>query len=142
MEPIRHTIGGKPMNKSIIEEVLLGETLPNQVLTASTQRTTTPDLNELTILIREWAYDRGLDKVEPEKQIVKLMEEVGELASGFSKHNRDTIYDSIGDSFVVLTILAMIYKIDIETCVQYAYDEIKNRKGRTINGIFVKEEDL
>lgn len=27
-------------------------------------------------------------------------------------------------------------------CIQRAWDEIKDRKGRMIDGIFVKEEDL
>jgi hypothetical protein len=32
--------------------------------------------------------------------------------------------------------------LDVEKCIASAYDEIKDRKGRMINGVFVKEEDL
>jgi NTP pyrophosphatase (non-canonical NTP hydrolase) len=92
--------------------------------------------------IRVWAKDRGLDKANPINQLSKLLEEIGELASGVNKNDRTKIVDSIGDAYVVLTILAMQLNLDIETCVAYAYNEIKNRKGKLVNGIFVKEEDL
>jgi NTP pyrophosphatase (non-canonical NTP hydrolase) len=92
--------------------------------------------------IREWAKERNLDVADPAKQMVKLIEEVGELASGMSKLNYPLIKDSIGDAYVVLTILAMQYSMDIEFCIDTAWEEIKNRKGKTINGVFVKEGDL
>ena len=31
--------------------------------------------------IKRWAINRGLDKAEPSKQMLKLIEEVGELLS-------------------------------------------------------------
>lgn len=31
---------------------------------------------------------------------------------------------------------------DVTECLSIAYEEIKNRKGKMINGTFVKEEDL
>jgi NTP pyrophosphatase (non-canonical NTP hydrolase) len=92
--------------------------------------------------IRIWAIERGLDKANPINQLSKLLEEIGELASGVNKNDRTKIVDSIGDTYVVLTILAMQLNLDIETCIAYAYNEIKNRKGKLVNGIFVKEEDL
>ena len=93
-------------------------------------------------LIKQWAVDRGLDKVEPKAQMVKLMEEVGELANGINKNNKELIIDSIGDVYVVLTILSMQLGLDIKDCIKSAYEEIKDRKGKMINGTFVKEEDL
>jgi hypothetical protein len=32
--------------------------------------------------------------------------------------------------------------VTIEACIEMAYDEIKDRKGRMIDGVFVKEADL
>jgi NTP pyrophosphatase (non-canonical NTP hydrolase) len=94
-------------------------------------------------LIRQWAADRNLiEGATPQAQFVKLMEETGELASGIAKSRIDEIKDGIGDSVVVLTILAAQYGVTIEECVALAYDEIKDRKGRMINGCFVKEADL
>lgn len=92
--------------------------------------------------IREWAIDRKLDVADPAKQMLKLMEEVGELANAMSKLHYPNIKDSIGDIYVVLTILAMQYSLDIEYCIDTAWEEIKNRKGKTINGVFIKEGDL
>ena len=100
------------------------------------------NLNELTTKIEQWAIERGLDEAEPEKQMLKLVEEIGELAEGLAKGDMDLVIDSIGDSYVVLTILAMQMDLDIRGCITTAYEEIADRKGRTINGVFVKEEDL
>lgn len=43
---------------------------------------------------------------------------------------------------MTLIILAQQQGWTLEECLQYAYDEIKNRKGKTINGTFVKDSDL
>lgn len=98
--------------------------------------------SELTDLIKIWAMDRGLDVADPNKQMLKLMEEVGELAQGMAKNNASQIIDSVGDVYVVLTILSMQLDLDIEDCIEQAYVEIADRKGKMINGVFVKEEDL
>lgn len=95
-----------------------------------------------TELIQKWAKDRGLDNQDPKAQMVKLMEEVGELATGINKGNVSQMIDSIGDTYVVLTILSMQLGLDIESCIETAYNEIKDRKGKVIDGVFVKEEDL
>lgn len=100
------------------------------------------NLNELTIQIKQWAVDKGLDEAQPEKQMLKLVEEVGELAQGLAKGNLDQVIDSIGDVYVVLTILSMQMDLDIKDCIAAAYAEISDRKGKMINGVFIKQEDL
>lgn len=98
-------------------------------------------LGELVALIQNWAWDRNLiDGSTPNAQMLKLMEEVGELVGGVCKDKGDVIKDSIGDVFVVLTIVAAQMGWSIEECVQAAYAEIKDRKGRMVQGVFVKEE--
>lgn len=93
--------------------------------------------------IRSWAHARNLiEGSSPEKQFTKLIEEAGELAEGISKAKFDRVIDGIGDMVVVLTIIAEMYGVSIETCIDAAYDEIKDRKGRMIDGVFVKEADL
>jgi NTP pyrophosphatase (non-canonical NTP hydrolase) len=92
-----------------------------------------------TSRIRDWAIERGLNVGEPSRQMLKLTEEVGELASAIAKGNKELLIDSIGDIYVVLTILAMQYQLDVEQCIRAAYDEIKDRKGKTVNGVFIKE---
>ena len=99
-------------------------------------------ITELTARIEEWARDRSLDTADPTKQMLKLAEEFGELAEGLAKNKPEQVEDSIGDMYVVMTILALQLGLDIEDCVQKAYNEIKNRRGKMINGVFVKESDL
>lgn len=100
------------------------------------------NLDKITAKIWEWAVDKGLDEAQPEKQMLKLVEEVGELAQGLAKGNMDQVIDSIGDVYVVLTILSMQLDLDVRHCIKHAYNEIADRKGEMINGVFVKEEDL
>ena len=91
-------------------------------------------------LIRMWADNRGLyDKGDPKTQYIKLMEEVGEIGRAILKQDTDGIVDGIGDAVVVLTNLAELVGVPIEECIEAAYDEIKNRTGKMVNGTFKKD---
>lgn len=93
-------------------------------------------------LIEQWAEERGLDKSSSDKQMIKLQEEVGELAEAHNKGWKDKQVDSLGDTFVVLTIYAMQKGLHLEDCIKEAYETIYNRKGQLVDGVFVKQEDL
>lgn len=158
-------------------------------------------LKKLITNVQQWSIDRGLDKADSKKQMLKLYEEFGELASGIAKRNKEVVKDSIGDVVVVLIILAqqqgvrlisdfelsheniskenvvleaseyigavsnfvkrnmqckgyivhtiaylrLIAKdenLKFEDCLSLAWNEIKDRKGKLIDGVWVKEEDL
>jgi len=91
-------------------------------------------------LIREWASTRGLyDNGDPKTQALKLVEEVGETCRAILKEDTAEIIDGIGDCVVVLTNLAELNNVSIEDCIDAAYDEIKNRKGKMENGTYVKD---
>ena len=90
--------------------------------------------------IRLWADERGLyDKGDPKTQTLKLMEEAGEICRAVLKKDYDQVVDGIGDCVVVLTNLAHLCNTDIEHCIELAYNEIKNRKGKMSNGTFKKD---
>ena len=90
-------------------------------------------------LIRFWAKDKGIyAKGNSTTQYVKLMEEAGELAKALLNNDKAEIVDAIGDITVVLTNLAELEGLKIEDCIDTAYDTIKNRTGKMINGTFVK----
>lgn len=99
-------------------------------------------LNQQIDFIEQWSTDRGLDQADSSKQLVKLMEEVGELAEAHNKGFQGKQTDSIGDIFVALTIYAQQCGLSFEGCVGMACREISNRHGKTINGVFIKESDL
>lgn len=48
----------------------------------------------------------------------------------------------LGDVIVTLVCVAEQLGLNIEECCLAAYDEIKDRKGKMIDGVFVKEADL
>lgn len=101
-----------------------------------------PSLNNRFSLIREWAMDRGIyTEGNSHTQYVKLMEEAGELAKALLKKDDLEIIDAIGDMVVVLTNLAAIEGLQIEGCIDTAYNVIKKRTGKMINGTFVKDEN-
>lgn len=92
--------------------------------------------------ILNWAEDRNLvNGATSQAQMLKLTEEVGELAYAVARKNNILVRDAIGDCIVVLTILAAQNNLDIYACVQAAWNEIKDRKGKMVDGIFVKEGD-
>ena len=92
--------------------------------------------------IRQWANDRGIyDKGDTKTQIVKLQEEMGELAKATLENDKPEVIDAIGDMVVVLTNLAHLNNVNIETCIAEAYNVISKRTGKMINGTFVKDEN-
>ena len=89
--------------------------------------------------IRHWALERGLyQKGDVKTQYVKLQEEAGELARALLKDDKVEVIDAIGDIVVVLTNLAHLEGLKIEDCIQSAYDVIKSRQGKMVNGTFIK----
>jgi len=93
-------------------------------------------------LIINWAEERGiLDQGTIEGQLDKLQEEVDELKEAFTDDNRTEYADAIGDCSVVLIILAELYGLKYRDCLSSAYCEIAQRKGRMVDGIFIKEEN-
>lgn len=102
-------------------------------------RTISDDLVKQVI---NWGRDKGI--TNPDKQLCKVLEEVGEMAHEIcrSHYTSEGMQDSIGDSLVTIIILADILNFDPLFCLQEAYNTIKDRKGETRNGCFEKEEDI
>lgn len=90
--------------------------------------------------IKRWHHDRNLIEGSTDKdQFCKLIQEVGELSDNICK-GRD-ISDDIGDIIVVLINIAERNGLTIERCVSQAWADIKDRRGRMVDGVFVKEAD-
>lgn len=98
------------------------------------------DSNELIKQVVEWG--RSHDLHDPVMQYAKVNEEIGEIAHEITRGNlsSEELKDAIGDSTVTLIILSDILGFDYIDCLMKAYSEIKERKGKTENGSFVKEE--
>ena len=89
--------------------------------------------------IKQWAKDRNLHEQDPKVQLSKLMEESGELARAILKDDLNEQIDAIGDITVVLIVLSMQLGLDYSKCVELAYNEIKDRKGKIVDGVYIKE---
>ncbi len=105
----------------------------------------------------KWGESKGiLSKSLPIKQYEKTLEEISELkealvaqlydkktfinSKGVELNTDKEIKDAIGDVVVTLIIQCEMQGLKITDCLEYAYNEIKDRKGRMINGAFVKDE--
>lgn len=94
-------------------------------------------LNDLTL---QWARDRNLiEGSDPKSQFLKTVSEMGELADAINKGSTEEQIDAIGDVLVTLIIVAEQLGLTLTECLAVAYMEIKDRKGKMINGVFVKE---
>ena len=102
-------------------------------------------MQDLIDKVVQWAEDRNLiDGSNPERQVFKTMEEATELAVAIGRRDGDfiridEIKDAIGDVTVTLIIIAEQVGISFESCLAAAYEQIKDRKGKMVSGIFVKE---
>lgn len=108
---------------------------------------------ELKELVLEWANDKDLLHSEnADVQFGKFIEEVFEFKTEMDFYsnkaeilksiNKEHMEDEMGDIFVTLIILCEDLGIDPVACLEMAYEKISKRKGKTINGTFIKSEDL
>lgn len=90
--------------------------------------------------ILQWAKDKNILNPEGyQKQTLKLVSEVGELCDAIAKNNKTDQIDAIGDIQVVLIILSEQLGINYKEALESAYNVIKNRTGKTVNGVFIKD---
>lgn len=120
---------------------------------------------ELKEMILDWSDTKDLLHSEnADAQFMKFVEETFEFKTEMDiwklhkkfKHSENIEQDfsieeverwknlklEMGDIFVTLIILCKQLGIDPVECLSMACEKISKRKGKTINGIFVKEEDL
>src|SRR5699024_500249 len=97
---------------------------------------------KLITQVQDWSIAKGLHEADSSKQFLKVTEEVGEVAAALARSDKEALQDGIGDVVVTLIILAQQNQLTIKDCLQMAYDEIADRKGRMVNGVFVKDSDL
>ena len=147
-------------------------------------------MKQLNDKIITWIKHHNIDKLEPNMQYLKIVEEVGELARGLLKNDLEAIKDAIGDIYValvgyslqekidfnvgkeipcyanvrglkhllrrlskrkisdiditeitgILDDLADIHNLTLKECVEHAYNEIKDRNIKIIEGVAVKND--
>jgi NTP pyrophosphatase (non-canonical NTP hydrolase) len=99
-----------------------------------------PTMEELSYLLFDWAKDKGIMHRENSgNQMLKVMEEIGETASALAKNDIKALEDGIGDSMVTLIILSHQMDLNPSKCLQTAWEEIRDRTGKTKNGVFIKD---
>ena len=97
-------------------------------------------MTDLIEKIENWFVDRDiLPNSSVSKQWSKLEEELEELEQALADDHLIQIKDGIGDVVVVLVGLAMLKGTSLTDCLTHAYDEIKDRTGRMVDGVYVKE---
>tara|TARA_R100000742_G_C4241612_1_gene61211 strand:- start:287 stop:691 length:405 start_codon:yes stop_codon:yes gene_type:complete len=95
---------------------------------------------ELNIDVLKWAEERGIfTKGDSLAQLAKTQEELDETIQAVKDQDDVEIADGIGDMLVTIIIAAKMTGFDPVACLQQAYNEIKNRKGKMIDGQFVKD---
>ena len=98
------------------------------------------NLDDLITATALWHRHRNLIEGSDDKtQFAKLIQEAGELSDNICK-GKD-IKDDIGDMLVVLINIAERNNSNLRDCLEVAYNDIKDRKGRMVDGVFVKEAD-
>jgi len=96
---------------------------------------------ELEVAVKQWGIDKGImAKSDSKSQLLKTVSEIGELADGINKKDREETVDALGDVVVTLILLCEMEKLSLTECLESAYNVIAKRKGSMVNGVFVKEE--
>ena len=88
----------------------------------------------------QWGEEKNIIKQENSyKQFCKVVEEVAEVGTALNNKDKEELIDAIGDSTVTLILLAAQNNLDFKNCLETAYNVIKDRKGKTENGVFIKD---
>jgi len=98
------------------------------------------DYYELEVAVVDWAEQKGIFKNgDPYAQAMKTVEEVSELCHAITINDKAEIKDALGDIMVALLIQAQMQDMNLEECLESAYNVIKNRTGKMVDGQFVKD---
>jgi len=94
---------------------------------------------EMDVIV--WGQNRGIvQNSTPYAQALKTKEELDELFDAISKNDREAMIDAYGDILVTLVMGCACADLDLKTCFEAAYEQIKDRKGfLNKDGIFVKQ---
>jgi uncharacterized protein YabN with tetrapyrrole methylase and pyrophosphatase domain len=114
-----------------------------KMLNDATSNTISKNVGTKTLIenITKWHHERNLIEGSTDKdQYCKLIQEAGELSDSICKGK--SVADDIGDMMVVLINIAERNKLSISECLEKAWNDIKDRKGKMVDGVFVKEADL
>lgn len=89
----------------------------------------------------QWAEARRIiPNAKPYTQLLKAFSEMGELADAEIKGDTPEVVDALGDVLVCLLIYCALKDLNLTTCLEFAYKEIKDRRGELLpNGVFVKD---
>lgn len=96
---------------------------------------------ELEIEVIRWAEARQIiPNSTPVAQYLKAISEMGELADALNKKDMGAVKDAVGDTLVCMINMCALLDIDMVSCLELAYNEIKDRKGTLLpSGVFVKQ---
>jgi NTP pyrophosphatase (non-canonical NTP hydrolase) len=102
--------------------------------------------DKIAALTKAWAVNKGILAPTPLglfKQLGKFFEEAGEMSGAVIKmKDMEEVKLEMGDVFVTLVILCAQLGITPEEALSAAYNKISGRKGKTVDGVFIKESDL
>jgi NTP pyrophosphatase (non-canonical NTP hydrolase) len=95
---------------------------------------------ELRLKVLSWATEKGIfEKGTPEAQAWKTLEEAQEILDGILNKNKEEVEDGLGDTLVTIIIQAEMQGMNPLDCLETAYNVIAKRKGKMIDGQFVKD---
>tara|TARA_Y100000401_G_scaffold117513_1_gene126761 strand:- start:5498 stop:5992 length:495 start_codon:yes stop_codon:yes gene_type:complete len=132
-----------PVSESVITVQTVHGVKQDVVFSSYPKNMTTEEHKNLESLVKkveQWHRDRNLiDGSTDKDQTLKLLQELGELSDSVCKEK--DIKDDIGDMLVVMINIATRNNVSLLDCLERAWQDIKDRKGRMVDGIFVKEGD-
>jgi NTP pyrophosphatase (non-canonical NTP hydrolase) len=98
-------------------------------------------IEKLEQAVIRWANDRDLYLYSTDvTRLKKMAEEFEELEEAVMNDQADDIILEAGDVLVTIINLLHPMGLDMETCLKAAYEKIKDRKGKMVDGTFQREK--
>ena len=134
MEEFGELCSGVSKNKIDVVKDSIGDCFVVMVILAAQRKK--DEMLSVDEIIEQYSYF----KVDIEDQLIEAVFGLYSLSNELSRQADISVLFVF--CFIRLLDIAYYFDLNIHACVQAAWDEIKDRKGRMIDGVFVKEGDL
>lgn len=134
MEEFGELCSGVAKNKPDVIKDSIGDCFVVMVILAAQRKK--DEMLSVDEIIKQYSYF----KVDIEDQLIEAVFGLYSLSNELSRQADISVLFVF--CFIRLLDIAYYFDLNIHACVQAAWDEIKDRKGRMIDGVFVKEGDL
>ncbi|MCW9716805.1 MazG-like family protein [Avibacterium sp. 21-594] len=141
LEEFGELCGGVSKNKPEIIKDSIGDCMVVMII-MNRQLSNAINIPSLLNVVSVGLSDGEISDEEKDSTLLLISKNIGNLSHSIGMLEAESIIDNLALTIGTLFLLSTKFYLDFNECLQYAYEQIKDRKGKMIDGVFIKEDDL